>query len=72
MPESITVDTSKMQEVGENVLATKQGNLLVIVIDTSVTIGNSSTGKYLGHGSTGGFAPLPGGLRGNIYIGKKL
>jgi hypothetical protein len=67
----INVDTTTMQEAGENVLATKQGSLLVIVIDTAKTIGPSSTGKMIGHGSTGGFAALPGNLKGNIYVGKK-
>ncbi len=72
MGNQITINPDTMQEVGDNVKATKQGNLLVVVIDTSVEIGASSTGKMMGNGSTGGFASLPGGLKGNIYVGRKL
>ncbi len=69
---SINVNTETMQEVGENIKATKQGNLLVLVIDTSVEIGESSSGKMMGNASTGGFTALPGNLKGNIYVGRKL
>jgi hypothetical protein len=68
----IKVDPATMQEVGDNVRATKVGNTLVIVIDTTHEIGTSSTGKMMGYGSTGGFAALPGGLKGNVYVGRKL
>ncbi len=71
MPQ-ITVNTDTMQEVGDNVKATRQGNLLVMVIDTTQEIGPSSTGKMVGLGSTGGFQALPGGLKGNIYVGRKV
>ncbi len=67
----IKVDPAAMQEVGDNVRATKVGNALVIVIDTTQEIGLSSTGKMMGLGSTGGFQALPGGLKGNIYVGRK-
>jgi hypothetical protein len=68
-PISINLDT--MQDVGENVKAVKQGNLLIFVVDTTQEIGLSSTGKMMGLGSTGGFQPLPGGFKGNVYVGKK-
>lgn len=71
MATQITVNPEAMQEVGDNVRAAKQGNLLVIVIDTAQEIGPSSSGKMMGLGSTGGFQALPGGLKGNIYVGKK-
>ena len=69
---SITVDTSVMQEVGQNLKATVVADQLVIVVPLNGNIGPSSTGKMLGVASTGGFAPLPGGLKGNLYIGKKV
>jgi hypothetical protein len=72
MAQQITVNPDTMQEVGDNIKATKQGNLLVLVIDTSVEIGPSSTGKMMGNGSTGGFASLPGNLKGNVFVGRKL
>ncbi len=71
MANKIEVDPATMQEVGDNVKATKQGNLLILVVDTSQEIGLSSTGKMMGLGSTGGFQALPGGLKGNLYVGKK-
>lgn len=71
MANQITVDTDTMQEVGDNVKATQKGDHLVIVINTKKEIGLSSTGKMMGLGSTGGFQALPGGLKGNIYVGKK-
>ena len=67
----IKVDPATMQEVGDNVRAAKVGSALVIVIDTTQEIGLSSTGKMMGLGSTGGFQALPGGLKGNIYVGRK-
>lgn len=67
----ITVDPNTMSECGENVLATMHEQFLVIVIDIAKTIGPSSTGKMMGIGSTGGFAALPKGLKGNVYVGKK-
>ncbi len=67
----IKVNPETMQEVGDNVRAAKVGSALVIVIDTTQEIGLSSTGKMMGLGSTGGFQALPGGLKGNIYVGRK-
>ena len=72
MAAQLNINPDTMQEVGENVKATKQGSLLVIVIDTSVEIGPSSSGKMMGYGSTGGFSALPGNLKGNIYVGRKI
>jgi hypothetical protein len=67
----IKVNPETMQEVGDNVRAAKVGSALVIVIDTTQEIGLSSTGKMMGLGSTGGFQALPGGLKGNVYVGRK-
>lgn len=68
---TLTVDTSKLQLSGENILAGVVDGKLVIVIDPSENIGPSSSGKMIGVASTGGFTALPGGLKGNIYVGKK-
>ncbi len=69
----IKVNTNQMSEVGggSNVLAAQVDGHLILVIDLSKDLGLSSTGKMRAIGNTGGFQPLPGGLRGNIYIGKK-
>jgi hypothetical protein len=72
MPQTITINPDTMQEVGDNVKAMQQGDLLVIVINTKREIGESSSGKMMGYGSTGGFAALPGNLKGNIYVGRKI
>lgn len=72
MSAQITIDINAMQEVGDNVKAAKQGDHLIIIIDTREEIGRSSTGKMMGIGSTGGFQGFPGGLKGNLYIGKKI
>jgi len=60
----------RLIEAGDNIKAGMIGPLMVIVIDTEQEIGLSSTGKMMGVASTGGFIKLPGGLKGNIYIGK--
>ncbi len=70
--ETITINPATMQEVGDNLKATKQGNLLILVVDTTVEIGESSSGKMMGNASTGGFASLPGNRKANVYIGRKL
>lgn len=72
MATQITVDPAAMQAVGDNIKAAKQGDLLILVIDTSVEIGESASGKMMGNASTGGFTALPGSLKGNIYIGRKI
>lgn len=72
MANQITINTDTMQEVGENIKAVKQGNLLIMVIDASSEIGPSSSGKMMGLASSGGFTALPGNLKGNIYVGRKL
>ena len=68
---TITIDTNSLSEVGENIKAVVTDGQLVLVINTKENIGPSSSGKMIGVGSTGGFAVLPGGLKGNIYVGKK-
>lgn len=69
---TIEVDLGKAVLVGENVLAVKQDDgKLILIIDAKETIGLSSTGKMMGIASTGGFQSIPGGLKLNLYVGKK-
>ena len=68
---TITVNEEQLIEVGSNIKAVQQGNLLILVIDTREDLGPSSTGKMIGVGSTGGFTRFPGNMSGNIYIGRK-
>lgn len=56
---------------GENLQAVVKDSKLILVMDLKVNLGPSSTGKMLGIASTGGFALFPGGLKGNLYIGRK-
>ncbi|HEY3344563.1 MAG TPA: hypothetical protein VGJ97_06535 [Anaerolineaceae bacterium] len=69
-----TIDPDKMPEVtmGSNVKAVMEGDLLILVIDTTKDLGVSSTGKMRACGNTGGFQGMPGGLKGNVYVGKKV
>jgi hypothetical protein len=67
----ITVDQTKLQPVGNNVKMAMVGTLMVLVVDTAVTIGPSSSGKMIGFGSTEGFSNLTPTIKGNIWIGKK-
>jgi hypothetical protein len=69
---AITINVEQMERIGENIKATQQDSKLILVIDLSINLGPSSTGKMNGVASTGGFSSMPGGLRGNIYIGKKV
>ncbi len=74
LQDSITIKPAEITLIGENVKVAKQGDTLVIVVDTSVEIGRSQggTGKMMGNASTGGFAQMPGGLKGNVYVGHKI
>jgi hypothetical protein len=67
----IKLNTETMQEVGDNVKAAMQGDLLVIVVDSTKDLGPSSTGKTNLIGNSHGFTRLPGNMTGNITIGKK-
>lgn len=71
MTEKIEIDLNKLQDIGNNVKATLHDELLILIIDPAQTIGLSSTGKMMGIASTNGFVMMPGGLKGNLYIGKK-
>ena len=67
----IEIDTDKMSEVGENLLAAVESGKLILVLDTQYQGDLSSSGKMRTVASTSGFALLPGSLKGNVYIGKK-
>jgi len=66
----ISIYEDDLKPIGENIKAGLSGKLLVLVIDTTEEIGESSTGKMMGVASTEGFARFPGELKGNVYIGK--
>jgi hypothetical protein len=71
----ITIDENNLTEVGENIMSTisKDSGVLVLVIDITKEIGESSSGKMMGIGSTGGFVPVPGTkAKMNLYIGTKI
>lgn len=67
----IEIEVEKMQQVGENLFAAEVEGKLVLVLDTQYEGGLSSTGKMRTVASTGGFVQFPGGLKGNLYIGRK-
>lgn len=69
----LTINTDDMQDVGfdTNILAATQDKYLIFVIDTSVNLGISQSGKMTSVANSGGFQPMPGGLKGNVYVGKK-
>lgn len=52
-----TIDN--LTEVAENLKVKQEGDLLIIVIDLSVTPKPSESGKMSSLASTGGFTPLP-------------
>jgi hypothetical protein len=66
----LTIDTSKATFVGEGLKAILVGDTLVLLVDTKHDIGPSKSGKMEGVASTGGFAKLPAGLKGNVYVGR--
>jgi hypothetical protein len=71
LPDTVPVelqDTDKIS-VDSNVRVTMVDRLLVIIVDTEVDLGPSTTGKMITVGSSHGFQQFPGDLRGNIYIG---
>jgi hypothetical protein len=71
MSQPITVDLDGGNHIGQNIVAVETDGKLVLVIDTSVDLGASSTGKMNGIASTGGFVQLPGGMKLNLYLGRK-
>jgi len=68
---TLTVNLSALEDVGNNLKAALVDGKLILVIDANISFGYSSTGKMKGYGSTGGFASMPGGFKGNVYVGKK-
>ena len=73
LPSTITVDFQDADKVGieSNVRSVLSDVLLIIVIDTTQYLGPSSTGKMGTVASTHGFKDFPGGLYGNMFIGKR-
>ena len=68
---AITVDTSKMQSAGSNVLAEVQGNNLVLVINLNAKTEPSSTGKMDIVASSQGWTSFPDNWKGNVMVGKR-
>ena len=68
----ITIDTDDLHAIGENIAAIVQDDQLILVVDTKQEIGLSSSGKMMGIASTEGFTKMPGNLKGNVWIGKKV
>jgi len=69
----VEINEKELKEVGNNLKATVVDGKLILVIDLSKEVGLSNSGKMMGVGTTvGGFAPLPGGVKGNVWIGKKV
>lgn len=68
----IELEAAKEIGIGSNVLAVQQDPYLIFVIDIGKDLGPSSSGKMRAVANTGGFQVMPGDLKGNIYIGKKL
>ena len=73
LPSTITVDFQDADKIGieSNVRAVLSDGWLVIVNDTTQDLGPSSTGKMETVASTHGFKNFPGGLYGNMFIGKR-
>lgn len=67
----MNIDTEKAERAGENVNFIRQDGKLILIIDEGQEIGPSSSGKMMGVASTGGFTAVPGGMKLNLYLGKK-
>jgi len=68
---TLTIETASMSEAGQNVKVATVDGKLVFVIDPTVDLGLSSTGKMRCIANTGGFTAIPGNLKLNLYLGKK-
>lgn len=68
----ITIDTDKLHEIGfdTNISATREGKLLILVIDTENNLGPSSSGKMNMVATTHGFVSVFG-IALNLNAGKK-
>lgn len=65
---TLTIDVSKMLEIGENILAGKTGDNIVLVINASKRLGMSASGKSTIVATTRGNVPFSGLTFGlNIY-----
>ena len=66
------IDIDELADVGDNIEAVLMGDKLVIVIDTTVELGLSTSGKMMATANSHMFKPFPGKLEGNLYIGKMV
>lgn len=66
----LNVDLAKAKPVGQNLKVEQVDKYLVIVVDTTVDLGASKSGKMNAVAQTNGFTDLGiANLRGNLYIG---
>jgi len=67
----LTVDTSKGEKLGDNIVAVEVEGMLVIVIDPTKHYGVKPGGKMDACANSGGFTSAPFGLKINLYAGRK-
>ena len=67
----LTIDETTASKIGQNLSYLRVGDTLVLLVDTTKTIGPSASGKMLGITSTDGFTVVEDGLKLNMYLGKK-
>ena len=70
--ENITIDTKDLSKIGSNIEMVQQGNLLILVIDTSKELGMSKSGASMAIASTEGMMKLPEKKMLNVWYGRKL
>jgi len=68
----LTINEAEATKIGQNLRYLQLGDTLVLLVDTSKTVGESKSGKMMGIASTGGFVYVEGDMKLNMYLGKKL
>ena len=67
---TFSIDTSTLQEVGNNVLAGVKDDKLILVVDLKKPTHTSSTGRMELVASSGGFTRIGSEWKCNIMVGK--
>jgi hypothetical protein len=62
------INLTNATELGDNVVGQVVDGKLVLVIDTTVSLGPSSSGKSMMVSTTHGFARMPGGLSVSLNV----
>lgn len=65
------INEKEATKVGSNLSYLQVGDTLVLLVDTTKTIGPSASGKMLGIASTEGFRVVEN-MKLNMYLGKKV